>query len=143
RMACDAGVIAAVLGRDGEILDMSSRARTAPASLRRRLALRDGGCAFPGCPRTPAQSDAHHIREWAHGGFTNPDNMVLLCGYHHRMVHHTGWEIHMHNSTPYFLPPVHRDPHRRPLRQPTLRQPSGTPHCTRSLHTDPISAPVG
>ncbi len=49
-----------------------------------RLAVRDGGCVFPGCDRPLAWCDAHHLRHWLHGGPTDLANLVLLCRAHHR-----------------------------------------------------------
>jgi hypothetical protein len=36
---------------------------------------------------------AHHILHWADGGPTDADNLMLLCGYHHRLVHERGWSV--------------------------------------------------
>jgi hypothetical protein len=69
----------------------SSRTVT-PAQLR-ALQVRDGGCAYPGCSRTAAFCDAHHIRHWADGGPTDLDNLVLLCRHHHRTLHRGHWQI--------------------------------------------------
>jgi hypothetical protein len=30
---------------------------------------------------------AHHVEHWAHGGRTGLDNLVLLCSFHHRLLH--------------------------------------------------------
>ena len=30
---------------------------------------------------------AHHLREWEHGGPTTLNNLALLCGRHHTIVH--------------------------------------------------------
>ena len=30
---------------------------------------------------------------WADGGPTDLDNLILLCGYHHRFFHEHGWRI--------------------------------------------------
>jgi hypothetical protein len=30
---------------------------------------------------------------WREGGPTDPDNLVSLCRYHHRLVHEGGWRI--------------------------------------------------
>ena len=30
---------------------------------------------------------------WSHGGPTDLDNLILLCGFHHRFVHEHGWHI--------------------------------------------------
>jgi hypothetical protein len=50
---------------------------------------------------------AHHITYWAHGGKTKLRNLVLLCGHHHRVIHHTGWEVRINHADgkPEFLPP--------------------------------------
>jgi hypothetical protein len=53
RIACDAGIIPAVLGGPSEVLDWGRARRTATGAQRRALALRDRGCTFPGCDRPP------------------------------------------------------------------------------------------
>lgn len=36
----------------------------------------------------------HHVKHWSHGGHTDRDNLIMLCGYHHRLIHNTpGWVI--------------------------------------------------
>lgn len=52
----------------------------------RALAIRDGGCQFPGCCETRFV-EGHHIKHWAHGGDTKLENLVTLCRYHHRELH--------------------------------------------------------
>jgi hypothetical protein len=42
--------------------------------------------------------------------------MALLCRRHHRILHHSAWEIHFINSIPYFLPPTWLDPTQTPVR---------------------------
>jgi hypothetical protein len=59
---------------------------------------------------------------WQDGGPTNLDNLTLLCEHHHRVVHHTGWEIRMVNGIPWFIPPALIDPQRKPLRNPLRSQ---------------------
>jgi hypothetical protein len=83
RVACDCGLVA--IGRDGEALNISRRARTIPPAIRRALMLRDQfrgvprkGCAFPGCTHT-AFLHGHHIEHWLHGGETSLANVLLLC----------------------------------------------------------------
>ncbi|NUT37411.1 MAG: DUF222 domain-containing protein, partial [Hamadaea sp.] len=51
RLACDALIIPAVLGGDGQVLDLGRARRLIDGPLRRALVLRDRGCAFPGCDR--------------------------------------------------------------------------------------------
>ena len=39
-------------------------------------------CAWPDCNKPAEESQIHHIHAWAHGGFTNPENLVTLCKHH-------------------------------------------------------------
>jgi hypothetical protein len=117
RLACDARIVPAVLGGEGQVLDLGRSRRLVSRPLHRALALRDNGCAFPGCDRPPRWCEAHHIVPWSHGGPTSLDNMVLLCGFHHRLMHRTGWQVRLgHDRFPEFVPPYHIDPHRRSRR---------------------------
>ncbi|MEU1589163.1 DUF222 domain-containing protein [Micromonospora sp. NPDC005710] len=117
RIACDAAVLPAVLGGAGQVLDVGRQRRLVTGPLRRALVLRDGGCAFPGCDRPPRWCAAHHIRHWADGGPTNLDNAVLLCGHHHRHVHHTEWVVRLGDGGhPEFIPPAWLDPDQLPRR---------------------------
>jgi hypothetical protein len=77
RLACDAAVLPAVLGGDGELLDLGRTRRLFTGATRRALALRDGGCAFPGCDRPHRWTDAHHIRPWPAGGGTDVDKPMF------------------------------------------------------------------
>ena len=63
------------------------------------MAIRDGGCRFPGCHRPPAYTDAHHIQSWATGGATDLGNGLLICRYHHRCLHEGDWRIQLTNPT--------------------------------------------
>ena len=87
RLACDATIIPTVLGGRGEILDQGRSTRLATPGQLAALWLRDAGCSFPGCT-TPAQwCDAHHLVHWADGGTSDLNNLALLCGRHHSVVH--------------------------------------------------------
>ena len=79
RIACDAALTPALLGRSSEPLAVGRASRVIPASLRRALAARDGGCRFPGCDRPAAWTDGHHLKHCADGGETSAGNLVLLC----------------------------------------------------------------
>lgn len=111
RIACDAGVTRVVLDPEGVPLDVGREFRTVTPGQFTALVARDGGCAFPGCTRPAAWCEAHHIRHWADGGATSLDNLVLLCGHHHRTVHHRGWEVRLDpRRLPEFVPPPWVDP---------------------------------
>jgi hypothetical protein len=105
KMACNAALLPVVFDSTGRIVDMGTNARLATKTQRRVLAMRDGGCSFPHCTRPPAQCQAHHVEHHIDGGKTDIDNMVLLCPHHHRLLHHSGWEIRMRDGLPEFYPP--------------------------------------
>ena len=113
RLGCDAAVIPLVLGSNSEPLDIGRASRVVPAGLRRALIARDGGCAFPGCNLPASWTDAHHIQHWADGGATAISNLVLVCGRHHRTIHHDGWNIELIDGLPTFTPPRWIDPDQR------------------------------
>src|SRR4051794_34831985 len=107
RLACDAEIIPAVLGTRSEPLDVGRTRRPVTAGIWAALVVRDHHCAFPGCDRPPVMCHAHHIRHWTSGGQTNLDNLVLLCGHHHRVAHHSPWEVRINSEDrkPEFRPP--------------------------------------
>jgi hypothetical protein len=118
RIACDAGIIPAVLGGASQPLDLGRQTRLVTGPLRRALVLRDNGCAFPGCDRPPRWTDAHHIVHWGNDGPTDLPNLVLLCGYHHRLIHHSEWRVRINpkDGLPDFIPPAYIDPDQRARR---------------------------
>ncbi|WP_370469228.1 HNH endonuclease signature motif containing protein [Micromonospora profundi] len=98
-------------------MDLGRQRRLITGPLRRALVLRDRGCAFPGCDRPPRWCDAHHIHHWADGGPTTLTNAVLLCGHHHRHLHHTDWNVRLTaDGHPEFIPPTWLDPTHIPRR---------------------------
>jgi Domain of unknown function (DUF222)/HNH endonuclease len=93
RIACDAQVSRVLLSPEGLPVELGRSSRLFSPSQRRLLALRDGGCRFPGCHRPPSFTDAHHVHPWLDGGATDVRNGLLLCRFHHRLVHEGGWSI--------------------------------------------------
>jgi hypothetical protein len=61
------------------------------------------------------------VKHWLQGGKTDLGNLVLLCKKHHRLIHHSKWEVRIVGGIPEFIPPPWIDPNRTPLRN-TLRQ---------------------
>ncbi len=115
--ACDCLMLPVVLNAAGEPLDVGRLRRFVTPSQRRALHIRDRGCAFPGCHRRPKNCHAHHIHHWADGGPTDLRNLVLLCGFHHRLIHHGDWQVQMAaDGLPEFIPPQYLDPLRRSRR---------------------------
>ena len=54
------------------------------------LALRDGGCIFPGCNLLPSRCQAHHIVPWWAGGRSDLDELCLFYPTHHALVEPRG-----------------------------------------------------
>jgi 5-methylcytosine-specific restriction protein A len=119
-LACEAQVIPIVLSGDSQPVDIGRSSRVVPPQLRRALAARDRGCAFPGCARPPGWCDAHHVQEWQHGGPTAIGNLSLLCRFHHRLIHQSEWAVNIARGTPEFIPPKWIDVGQTPRRKPSL-----------------------
>ncbi len=84
------------VGRTGATRAMATTraTQTIPPSVRRRVLARDSSrCAVPGC-RHAVFLDVHHIEPRADGGRHHLDNLVTLCGAHHRAVHRGTLLIH-------------------------------------------------
>lgn len=139
RMACDCNALPVVLGSRGETLDIGRASRTVPRRIRRALVHRDVGCTFPGCDRKAKWCQAHHIVHWADGGPTALHNLALVCSAHHRVLHHTDWEVTVINGRPRYVPPEHIDPDRAPRRNTlhTLRAGAGPSLPRRSTENSP------
>jgi hypothetical protein len=112
RLACDADLIPVCLGSQGDVLDVGRASRLVTPPLWRALVARDRHCRFPACTRPPVMCHAHHIAHWLFGGETSLDNLVLLCGEHHRTIHHSPWQVRLNSDDAQaeFLPPLrHRE----------------------------------
>ena len=100
--------------------------RVPPPWMIRQLRYRDRECTFPSCGARRF-TQAHHIRWWEEGGGTDLDNLVLVCSFHHRLVHEYGWRLKRNRGAPveWFCPdgtaylagpgPPERRNHREPL----------------------------
>ena len=86
KMACDGGIRLTTHASDGRTLDVGRRRRRPKWAQLHALMRRDRGCAVPSCGRTRFLH-AHHVIYWSRGGPTSMDNLILLCGEHHRLVH--------------------------------------------------------
>ncbi len=90
--ACCEGSVMTLVERDGEPVTVTSPTRLANRAQRRALLSRDVTCRFPGCGRTSSLR-AHHVIHHQHGGPTRLDNLVLLCQFHHSLVHRPGYQV--------------------------------------------------
>jgi hypothetical protein len=124
RLACDAQIVPAVLDGAGAVLDLGRERRLWSGPARRAVLLRDKGCAFPGCDRPARWTDIHHVHHWAHGGSTDLNNAVALCGHHHRVIHQDQWQVKIAtDGLPTFTPPAWVDRQQRPRRNTYHRRP--------------------
>jgi hypothetical protein len=118
RLACDAAMYRIILDpTSGLPLDLGRTYRLTPPWMRKALCARDRGCRWPGCKTEASWCDAHHCRYWkAHEGPTCITNLILLCRYHHVLVHEGKWQLGFDPTTgevtitrpdgrPYELPP--------------------------------------
>mgnify|MGYP001826468070 CR=1 FL=1 len=94
RMACDGRIQLVAHSSDGSPIGVGRTSRSIPYWLERLVRRRDGGCRFPACERT-RWTNVHHIAFWTRDdGPTDYNNLVTLCGYHHRLIHDGGWTVH-------------------------------------------------
>ena len=116
RIAADAELIPVVLGGENEVLDLGRGSRLFTEAQRRAMAVRDGGCIWPGCETPPAWCEAAHLTPWFPHGPTDLDNGALLCAGHHRRFDRDGWTFRREHGTPYLIPPPWLDPQQTPRR---------------------------
>ena len=92
KLTCDPRLQTVVSDGERGVIGIGRASRVVPAWLLRQLRQRDGGCTFPGCG-SKRYVHAHHIKHWIEGGATDLDNLVLVCGFHHKLVHEHGWRV--------------------------------------------------
>ena len=103
RLACDAGLVVMLENEAGNCLSVGRKTRTIPASIKRALIKRDQTCRFPGCCNR-VFLDGHHATHWMQGGETSLENLVTLCGFHHRFVHEYGYRVEIdEHQHPHFF----------------------------------------
>ncbi len=115
RMCCDADIVPAVLGSNGEILDVGRAERTANRAQRRALRAMHRTWAHPDCTIGFSACRIHHVKWWWRDlGPTDTSNPIApLCTRHHHLVREGGWTLTLAAN-----------------RQLTLHLPGGTTHTT-------------
>jgi Domain of unknown function (DUF222)/HNH endonuclease len=76
----------------GQPMRLGRMSREPTAAMMRQLRYLDSECRFPGCGARQF-TQAHHIVWWARGGSTDLDNLLLVCLFHHKLVHEYGWAV--------------------------------------------------
>jgi Domain of unknown function (DUF222)/HNH endonuclease len=92
RHACDSPLLGAVIDKHGKVLALGRTRRLVSKAQRRALLIRDKMCRYPGCHQA-RHLKAHHVVPWILGGRTDLDNLILLCQWHHTVVHEGGVTI--------------------------------------------------
>lgn len=105
RAMCVAGSVDVTLDDCGRPLDLGREARLFTPRQKLMLAVRDGGCVWPGCDRPAAMTEAHHCRPWSEGGRTDIDDGILICRFHHLELHFRGWAIENDGAGRFLLVP--------------------------------------
>lgn len=77
------------------LIDYGRTTYKPPADLAQFVIARDRTCRAPGCNRSAAKSDLHHITPWSRSGETNADNLIAACERHHYSVHNGKWNVAM------------------------------------------------
>lgn len=110
RHVCMNGSLDVTLDAKGNPLDVGREQRAFTTLQRKALAVRDGGCALPGCSVPASYCEAHHCDHWFEDhGRTDIDRGILLCRFHHLLLHNNGYKITRDRHGPFVLhrPPDH------------------------------------
>jgi hypothetical protein len=132
RLLCEARVQTVIESAAGQPVGLGRMSREPSAWMMRQLRYRDQECRFPGCG-AHRFTQAHHIQWWEKGGPTDLDNLLLVCTFHHKLVHEYGWAVRREkdgnaqwsrpDGTPYRAGPA--PPPDRVERKPTVVSAAG------------------
>ena len=92
RLACEAGIIPAVLDGKSQVLDLGRKKRFYSEGQRIAKTIEAGGCEVEGCDAPPGTTHMHHPERWADGGETNRDG-IMICPPHHSRAHDTRYQM--------------------------------------------------
>jgi hypothetical protein len=121
-LAHESDVLHSIVNARGVVLDFGRQRRCASRSQTLALHSRDKGCSFPGCTKPTEWCQRHHVLAWVEGGRTDLENLTLVCSQHHREFRQRGWECVMREGLPWWIPPAHIDPARRPRQNQRIAQ---------------------
>lgn len=106
RALCTNGHRVVSVDAQGDPLDLGREQRLYTTKQNIALAMRDGGCRWPGCCAPASYTESHHIDHWnADGGRTDIDRGILLCRFHHMLLHNQGWKITRDGKGEFVLHP--------------------------------------
>ncbi|HEY9498015.1 MAG TPA: hypothetical protein VIQ78_03235, partial [Terrimesophilobacter sp.] len=115
RIACEGGILPIRFSSTDDVVALGREERLFTGRQKIALAARDGGCLWPDCDKSPGWTEAHHINQWAQGGRTDLCDGVLLCRYHHMLLHNNHWNILRKGTGYWLIPPPDIDPEQTPI----------------------------
>jgi hypothetical protein len=92
RMACSGRLSAVLTDATGDVLARAKSRRDPPGWMLTELKRRDRCCTFPSCGAVRF-THAHHLAWASRGGPTEMKNLVLVCFFHHKLVHEHRWSL--------------------------------------------------
>ena len=120
RIACESGFVPIEFDKDGRALNLGREQRLFTTRQRIALAARDGGCRWTDCNSPPSWSEAHHVEHWKRdNGRTDLADGILLCRYHHMLLHNNHWDLYRDADGFWLVPPASVDPKRQPRLLPS------------------------
>ena len=96
RLACEAGIIPAVLGTSSQPLDLAAPPGSSPRPSASRSASATAGARRRVARPLPPGCHAHHDDPWSRLGPTDLANGRLLCPRHHRLAHDSRYAMTVH-----------------------------------------------
>lgn len=96
RLSCNAGLVPVVLDGASRPLDLGRTKRLASDAQRRALASVHDSCGIDGCERPFSWCELHHLLAWVLGGRTDLEDLIPLCGHHHRRAHDDRFDLRRH-----------------------------------------------
>jgi hypothetical protein len=127
RQLCDTGHIGVKFDDDGQCVNVGREQRRFTERQRTGISVRDGGCRWPGCDRPASWSELHHIDQWKRDhGQTDIALGILLCRFHHLLLHNNHWDVLRTGGDYWLRPPVSVDPAQKlrpmPSKEPLMHQ---------------------
>jgi hypothetical protein len=115
--------------------------RSIPTALDTALLERDRHCVVPGCDVTEGLERDHWIVAFAHGGPATLENLARLCGHHHYLRTHQGFELLGGPGRWRWKPPTTPRPPSGPRGTRRRRTPGRTPPPPTAGPPPPTEAP--
>ena len=90
-LLCDSKIGRVVFGPDSQPLDVGREHRTAPAPHPPRRRRSRQRLPVPRLRPKTHRCKVHHVHPWDPDGETSVCNCILLCSFHHGVIHKRGW----------------------------------------------------